>query len=305
MNIHAIINGISRRRVQNSIREKLTRRLSGHRLTIQTTAHAGHATELTRRAVIDGAEVVVAVGGDGTVNEVLNGIIGTETKLAVIPAGSANDLASYFGLSSDPDRACDTILTGHVTTIDTVRVNDWHYATTGGLGLPSEIIERVNVLRSRSRLGRWLANLGRSHTYVWALANALGQRKQYGHVSVEIGGVRLEADPLSLTLSNLPRLGRHFCPAPEARPDNSRLDLCLIENRGRLQALLISIKVVRGRHQARPEVRQIKIVQATITSTQPLQFFGDGELRPAAKRFDIELQPRSLPLLTPESGEVS
>jgi len=303
--IHAIINGILRRATRRSVREKLTRRLADHQLTVETTDYSGHGTALARRAVADRADIVVAVGGDGTANEVLNGVIGTETSLAVIPAGSANDLASHFKLPADPDRACDIVLAGHVTAIDTVRVNGWHYITTGGLGLPSDVINRVNRLRGRSKFCRWLSTAWQSRVYLWGLAAALSRQKRYGRVMIGIGAARLEVEPLALMLSNLPRLGRHFCPAPEAQPDNSRIDLCLIENRGRLHAILISMKVARGRHHSRPEVCLIRTEQVTIKCDRPLQFFGDGELRPAATEFDIMVQPRSIRLLTPARREVN
>ena len=305
MKIHAIINGSSRRASRSDVRKHLARRLDDHRLTVTTTDYSGHATALARDAAADLADIVIAVGGDGTVNEVLNGIVGTDIKLAVIPAGSANDLAAHFKLPADPDRACEVIFAGHLTVIDTVRVNDWHFVTTGGLGLPSEVIDRTNRLRGYRPIGRRFSRPGRSWVYFWGLAAALGRRIRYGRVTVEVGAFRLEAEPLSLTLSNLPRLGRHFCPAPEARPDNSRIDLCLIENRGHLHALLIALKVARGRHRIRPEVSFIRTAQVTITCDQPLRFFADGELRPAATEFEITVQPRSLRLLTPPPTEVT
>lgn len=304
MKIDAIINSASRTASHRTVRLALERKLDSHELRVHCTGYQGHAIELARKAVDDGADIVVAVGGDGTVNEVLNGIIGSDTRLAVLPTGTANDLASHFGIPRNIDRACDAILTGHSNAVDVVRVNDWHYLTTGGLGLPCEALGIANRFKYRKPAGTWLTTVLRSRVYLFGLMLALATRVQKRHqLVIRFGQQRIEINALSLTISNLPVLGRRFRVAPQARTDDGLFDLCVIEGRGIAKVLPASISAALGKHGSRSDVKSFQVSRATVESNRPVRFFGDGELRPAASKFKIDVLPRAIRLITPAASE--
>jgi diacylglycerol kinase family enzyme len=129
-------------------------------LDVATTHRRGHAAELARQARLDGVEVVVALGGDGTVNEVVNGLLtdGISDKvpaLALVPGGSANVFARALGLPNDPIEATSVLLTAlrerRTRSISLGKANDRWFTFCAGLGLDAEIIRRVERARVRGR----------------------------------------------------------------------------------------------------------------------------------------------------------
>jgi diacylglycerol kinase family enzyme len=105
----------------------------------------------------ENVDAIIAVGGDGTINEALNGMIGTEVPLGIIPCGTANDLAHHLGIPTDLENAVSVIGQGRTQRIDLIRVNDWYMATTGGIGIASIVIQSLERIKY-SNLGRRLAS---------------------------------------------------------------------------------------------------------------------------------------------------
>lgn len=142
-------------------REVLTRALSSElKVDVVTTDHRGHAAELGRQAMDDGIDVVVALGGDGTVNEVVNGLLAAGPgrhvpMLAVVPGGSANVFARTLGLSADPVEATGEILDavrgGRSRTVSLGRADERWFTFTAGMGFDAEVVARVERLRARGR----------------------------------------------------------------------------------------------------------------------------------------------------------
>lgn len=116
------------------------------------TQHAGHATQLARQAAADNYDVVVAAGGDGTINEVVNGLAMSKTVLGIIPFGTANLLASELGIPPDVNLACQVIARGDTRRIDTARVNDRHFTIMAGIGFDAHVVARVDT-KTKSRWG--------------------------------------------------------------------------------------------------------------------------------------------------------
>lgn len=115
------------------------------------THYAGHARELANAAADKGFDVVVAVGGDGTVNEVVNGLAGTQTALGVIPAGTANLLAGELGLPAEIDAACEVISRKKLRVMDLPFINDRSFAMMAGIGFDAHVVRLVD----RRLKGRW------------------------------------------------------------------------------------------------------------------------------------------------------
>ena len=114
------------------------------------TERAGHATELAAAAVAAGVEVVCAIGGDGTVNEVVNGMAGSDVPLAVIPTGTVNVLAIELGIPLDPPDACRLAAAGHVIAIDLGLAGDRYFALMAGAGVDAAVVSSLNPTLKRA-----------------------------------------------------------------------------------------------------------------------------------------------------------
>jgi len=130
------------RRDQRLIIESLG--VLGYHVQELPTKRAGHATELAAEAVADGAEVICAIGGDGTVNEVINGMAGSKAALAVIPTGTVNVFALELGIPLDPPDACRLAAGGHVIDVDLGLAGDRYFALMAGVGLDAAVVSTLN-----------------------------------------------------------------------------------------------------------------------------------------------------------------
>jgi len=113
------------------------------------TDHRKHATELAAKAAAEGFDIVVAVGGDGTVNEVAQGLIGTGTKMGIIPMGSGNGLARELGISMDMKKSAKALLKGKNLKVDICKLNDQRFLCTSGIGFDALIAYKMSQALKR------------------------------------------------------------------------------------------------------------------------------------------------------------
>lgn len=304
MRIKVIINPKSRggrsRNLERILKEKFGHSLVG----LERTISPMHATEIARLAANQGIDAVVTVGGDGTVNQVANGLVGTKTALGIIPTGTANDLASYYHLPRGIAQACDVILDHHVQYADVVRVNQWHYVTAGGIGLAAEVAVIANALKCKSATGRLLGQILGSKLYILAVLCALLKRKGKNLLSVRWNEGSVKADALSLTVGNQPFLGRRFLISPGAVNGDGLGDICLIENTTTLlPTTSVILKVLAGRHVHSSSVKTWRAKQLIVDTEKSAMFLGDGEILTQGNRFNIEIVPKALRVLTPAQEE--
>ncbi|MFB6306122.1 MAG: diacylglycerol kinase family protein [Flavobacteriales bacterium] len=129
----------------NSIRKTIDDLKTGeNKIEVLETQYAGHASELVKKAKNNGTELIVVIGGDGTVNEVGKELIGTEISMGIIPTGSGNGIARDLGISTHTKKALDCILHGKEKSIDTGLVNDQHFIGLVGIGFDAFVAEEFN-----------------------------------------------------------------------------------------------------------------------------------------------------------------
>ncbi|PWB75587.1 hypothetical protein C3F09_02140 [candidate division GN15 bacterium] len=302
MKVVVIVNPRACRLGPDELRDRFARRLGERLVSVRTTQFPGHACHLAQSIAQDGADVVVAVGGDGTANEVLNGLVGTPAALAVLPTGTANDLATYLHIPTDIEKAITVIAAGRKRRLDVVRVNGWHYLTVGALGLPCETAQRAEGLRDMKLFGRPLTAWIGNRIYLLALIRAFHACCRHRHiVTVSTGTSSFCMDSSSLLLANQPFLGARFHVAPKARPDDHMLDLCLIQhNESRIRLAAATAGVAMGRQNQRSGVIRLRARRLHIESLNPQPFLADGQIRDAATCLDIELIPSAIDVIVPE-----
>ncbi len=288
----------SSRKLESILKDKF----SNSDVEFLKTAYSGHATDLVRRAVREQADTVVAVGGDGTANEVLNGIVGSPIALGIIPTGTANDLATYYRMPRNIEKACDIILKHNIHCADLILVNNRYFITAGGLGFPSDVANIATSIKSRSTVGRLFGRILSSKLYIIASLLAIFKAKNQNLLKIRWNGSSLISDALSLTVNNQPFLGKNFVISPEAVNDDGIFDVCLIKNsKTRVGILSILIKVLAGSHIYSSSVKMWRTDTLIVEADSPKTFLNDGEFLQESKEFEIQVVPRALNMIVPET----
>ena len=282
----------------------LARRWASGDFSVAVTSQRGHALELARQASAEGCEKVVAVGGDGTVNEILNGLAGGTTPLGIIPTGGANDFATHLGLPTDFDQALQVAVHGAKKEVDLIKVQERYFATVGGLGFGARVALKVNRFKHGSWAGQALYRLLGSAIYsAYALGEILWRPKSHGACALEIDGARRQLQIWGLFVGNQPRLGKKFVVHPEADNRDAWLDVCVINRiNSRFRQLQTLLKALKGRHTVLPFVETCRARTLKVESEEPLPFFGDGELLNLTPPHVIELAPRALTVMVPNGS---
>lgn len=280
-----IVNARAGRSRRGPEPESLRRAFARHGLTIEVSAteRPGHATELARHAPGD---TVVAVGGDGTLHEVIAGLDLSRHRLGVIPAGSGNDFAWQHGIPRNVEAAVDRIVAGQEKRVDLGAWEGGRFHNNLGLGFEAE----VNRLSHRVRGFRGPA------VYFAALARALAGLRTYEMELAWEGGA-FSGRLLTAALLNSPRVGGAFRLAPAARTDDGVLDLVTAEAMGRLAVLTVLGPVLRGREPADARIRRAQTTWLRLHAQAPVPVYVDGEFAGEHTRLSARVLPDALRLL--------
>ncbi|MEO8457908.1 MAG: diacylglycerol kinase family protein [Chloroflexota bacterium] len=190
-------------------------------IAVQVSEGAGHATVLAREAATGGADVIFACGGDGTVNEVANGLVGTGSTLAVIRGGTSNVFAVEIGVPRSPERALAALVSGTVRRFDLGVAAGRHFLLMAGVGFDAHSIRGVSERVKRS--------LGVGAYYLSAAVQLARYRSQ--RVKLSIDGDEQEVDVYWLVLGNTRSYAGIFDVTPGAMANDGYLDLCLLTGR--------------------------------------------------------------------------
>lgn len=286
-----ILNPRSGRRGHHGLASELRAFISARslRADLAVTEGPGHATLLAREAVQRGRERVVAVGGDGTVNEVAQALRHTPAALSIVPLGSGNGLARHLGLPLAQSAALELAAGsgGRVCAIDTGTVNDRAFFSSMGLGLDAEVSRRFNLLTRR----------GLPAYVKTALAAFLQCRRE--RCRVTCAGRTEEFEVYILAVANSEQYGNGARLAPGARIDDGQLDLVAIAPVGPLGALLLAARLFGGTLDRSPRVRRWLGARFQIERSAPGPIHTDGEVHFAPASLDVAVHPRSLRVLLP------
>ena len=267
------------------------------------TEAAGHATELAREAVTAGEELVVAVGGDGTVNEVVNGFcdaagtpLGGPTALGVIERGTGCDFIRTFGIPKQLDRAVATIAAGRRRRIDLGRATCTTaagpsvrmFANIASCGMTGAVAERANATSKR---------LGGTPAFLWATAvTFLGWRNVEFHVRADDVERTLVAN--NVVCANCRFFGGGMKIAPAAEVDDGMLDVVLIGDVSKVDFILNLHRLYRGTLGRHPKVEELRARRIEITPVTTLPAEIDGE-QPGTTPVVYEVVPQALDLIVP------
>lgn len=244
---------------------------AGVETTLEPTTAPGSATELARTAAARGDEIVIVCGGDGTINEAIQGLVGGECALAVWPGGTANVLAHELTLPDDPRKLAAMIAQGEKRRISVghayKRETGWqrYFLLMAGIGVDAAIVKGVNPrLKRRTGVGAF-----------WVSALNYLTRLPLTPFSLGIGQERFEAT--FACIANAASYGGGFNLTPEASLEEGKLDVCLFNSRSRVSLILDALRGLSGRHTKAPGVVYRKVVAAYANANDDAPVQLDGE----------------------------
>lgn len=243
------------------------------------TERAGHGTDLARQAVQDGYERIIAAGGDGTVAEVAEGLVGTSAVLGVLPLGSIMNVARMLAIPRDLDAAAETIKAGHVAKIDVgrarSRVKSSFFLEAAGVGIDAGLFAYFNQLDH----GNW-RSLKPLLVFMW--------RYRPRRLTVRLDGKPRRYRAMMVTVANGPYLGAALNLAPDARLDDNRLDVQIFTGFGKLELLRHLVAIAGGRRVYNPKVQSFRAKRVEITARLPLMVHTDSQpVGTTPVRFDL------------------
>ncbi|MGQ9903347.1 MAG: diacylglycerol/lipid kinase family protein [Anaerolineae bacterium] len=292
------------RKVADRLRSALDTTSKSVEIDWVDTKHRGHAATLAREAAQAGFARVVAMGGDGTVHEVVNGLMQVDTSarptLAIVPIGSGNDFALGANLERHPVNALRAAIErldteARWTDVGLVRDNlgrTEHFINVIGVGLDASVNYHAQQIELFHGFAMYFAALMRTLT------------NNYGSLPMELkidGDQPMSRQVLMLAVANGTREGGGFRITPRADPSDGQLDLAMIGPVSRLRLLQIIPDVMAGTHERHPEIVISRIQQLRIRSSQPLLSHFDGEMfawhEDGAYEMEISVVPQAIRLI--------
>jgi len=261
---------------------------------IQLSAGPRHACDLARTA--QGFDSIVAVGGDGTAHEVLNGVMehddDTRPAFGIVPTGSGNDYAHTIGMSDDLSTALGQIASGDRKMVDLGRCNGAWFGESVSMGLDA----RVTVKAVELKITTGLSGLS---LYLRALIHVLNKQYYAQKIVVQYDDeLPFETDALIVAVTNGPTYGGGFKITPDAVFDDGLLDICRIDNIPKAEAFMRLPFVVIGKHTKMKPVHMARAKRLTVVSETPFEGQIDGEVM-LESAYDIQVFPAVLNVIVP------
>jgi YegS/Rv2252/BmrU family lipid kinase len=294
--IKVILNPVAGRGYGAKVEPELRRLLEAEGLDFDLvhTERQGHAAELAKRAAGDGFETVVAAGGDGTFNEVVNGLMaasedGAVAAMGIIPVGSGSDFANTVGVPPDLRAACRRLAHGQTRVVDVCRVAvpgqpPRYFDNTVNVGFGGIVtVEARKVKRLRGMA-----------LYLPVVLKTVFL-SQAPRLTIKYDDQELSLPALMVCVANGPREGGGFYCTPHAQPDDGLLDLCIVREVSRVAMLGLIPHFMKGTHVDREPVTMARTRRVAISSPDDLVAHMDGEvLCTDAHRIECEIFPQRL-----------
>jgi diacylglycerol kinase (ATP) len=229
------------------------------------TDHPGHASELAAKASNDGFDLVVAVGGDGTVNEVARGLIGNNTVMGIVPMGSGNGLARELGLSMDMKKSAKAIIKGKNLKVDICKLNDQRFLCTCGIGFDAMIADKMSKASSRGFLKYVQLVIQESIFY------------RPVDVRMKIDGIFIEDPVFLITFANASQFGNNAYIAPGASMTDGLIDVVVVRKFAKIWMPVFAIALFSKLITKLPFVDCYKAKEIELIRANTPYFHFDGE----------------------------
>lgn len=242
----------------------------GINYVIEKTSYKGHATLLARHAATSKTKVdaVISVGGDGTLLEVVNGLVGSNMLLGVLPAGTGNDFARAIGIPANVKEALKSIVKKKIKLIDVGKLGDVFFTNVASVGFDAEIVR--DIIKYKKFIP------GKASYLVAALIKFFTFK--FKHISVNIDGKEMKSKILLVAIANGTHYGGGMKVNPHGDIDDGYLDVIMINHVPRYKIPLLMAKFAKGDYTHLPFVKTYRCKEITINSQDNLVINADGDI---------------------------
>ncbi len=249
----------------------------------------------------NGFDLIIGVGGDGTINEIANGLMTLDNPipLAFLPTGSGNDLQRMLGISKKLETAVEQILNGKIILIDIVKVNNRYYANSLGIGFDAQVAHMTNQTNQKTKKSGLLL-------YLQSLFKVLFREYRHYKIKLKVDAEDWQEKVVTLLAANSGQsYGGGFLITPQAKNDDGLIDLCYIDALPKYEVILRLPFVIFGKHTWMKPFHMFKARKVWVKSSDgksiPAHLDGETFL---AKDFKIEVFPKKLPVVVPANFQV-
>lgn len=254
---------------------------------IVPTKAPGDATNLARAAAEEGWQVIVSLGGDGTICEVINGLIGTNSALGIISCGTGNDIARSLGISTNVEQAVNTLFAGGRRKIDVGSEREQIFTNITGVGFACDVTNRANAM---TKLKGSLAFLAATYRALSVL-NPM-------QVRIELDDEVIETKAVNVTISNMKYAGGGMVFAPDAVVDDGLFDICVVGEIGRASFALTFPQMYKNTGVKHPALSRYRSSAVKIFTEKPVDKLFDGNIR-GKTPLEARILPKAIDVFVP------
>ncbi|WP_372654724.1 diacylglycerol kinase family protein [Halobacteriovorax sp.] len=288
-------------------KEQIDKSLFRSAITYRTPKDLLELQENLDQDIDEDCDAIVSVGGDGTVNTLIQSLAGKEVGLLVMPGGTANDLASELGHKTSVKKVTHFIRNNEYKYIDLIKVNGNYMATNGGLGMNASVASNINRIRKAFPRFKRLMKFSGKSIYSFFILNELASMKlnnyKFKITSKEFTG---EVETPLLMINNQPHLASTFNIAPATRHDDGKFNVTILKHKTRKSLVQCFYKIAIGEFPySDSDLITFETESITIENMNPedeIPFFGDGEVFENSKennqKWEVSICPRSLKVYT-------
>ncbi|MDY6437289.1 MAG: diacylglycerol kinase family lipid kinase [Bacteroidales bacterium] len=258
--------------------------------SISWTEYGGHAKELAREAIASGVDVIVAVGGDGTINEIGTAMLGAEQTFAIVPCGSGNGLARHLHIPLKAEKVITEVINkGVKSKIDTASINGVPFISIGGVGFDAIIADYFAKDPNRGL-----------KTYVKLVTERYFKFQPEKYHLILDDDTEIDCEPLFISFANSNQFGNNAVVSPHASLNDGLLDVCVFKKPSFISIPDVAVKLMTSRidHSKIVDIYKAKKIKV-IRQKEDIANV-DGEAMMMAKDLDIEIKPLSLNILLPD-----
>lgn len=287
-----IINPISGTGGYKTVEDAITKSLNLEKFEpiIEYTKYKGHATEIAKEYSLKQFDYIISVGGDGTLNEVVNGMIDSDATMGIIATGSGNGLARHLNISTKPQKAIDIINQEHVVQIDTVSLNEYRFISIAGIGFDAMVAHLFSL--SKARGFKTYAKIAFKQFFSY-------KSKKY---SLQFPDKLKIKRAFFITFANSSQWGYNTKISPTASLTDGLVDVCIFKKPSLLRAILLIPFLFSNKIDKSHQVKIIKVPEVIITrpNGKKMHIHIDGDDAKKQKMVHIKVNPLSLKILTPK-----
>jgi YegS/Rv2252/BmrU family lipid kinase len=287
MKIKFIVNPVSGKGKQKGIEDSIKKNLDSkkYEYSVRFTERQGHAKELCKQAITDGYEAVIAVGGDGTVNEIASECIGKNTVLGIIPTGSGNGFAYHLGMKKNIKESILQLNNATIKTVDSCTANSMPFVNISGIGFDAHI---ANLFQNLEKRGFW--------NYIKLIFKEINYKaKEY---IINHNGKSRKIKAVMISFANASQYGNNFRISPRSELDDGLIDFVIVQDMPKRMIPQFLIKIANGKIENSKFVEIIQAKEMEIFSDEKIIHL-DGEPKTISKSVIVKNNPKTLKILVP------